>query len=162
MAAMAGSAAGRAAVAQALRELAGRTGPEAARALEAAVAAAATRHPAPEGQGDAPAGRFDRAIDMVNRLPRPVLAFGTVGLFVYAIAAPDEFGQRMAALAAVPEPMWWLIGAVVSLHFGAREAHHFRDRGASQGALSVAGQDGAGTGPRPGAAAAPGQPAGPR
>ena len=34
----------------------------------------------------------------------------------------------MQALATVPEPLWWLLGAVVAFYFGAREAHHARLR----------------------------------
>jgi len=26
----------------------------------------------------------------------------------------------------VPEPLWWLLGAIVSFYFGAREMHYFR------------------------------------
>ena len=31
-------------------------------------------------------------------------------------------------LALVPEPLWWLLGAIVSFYFGAREAHYIRQR----------------------------------
>jgi hypothetical protein len=34
----------------------------------------------------------------------------------------------MEALGRVPEPLWWLMGAVVAFYFGARETHHFRAR----------------------------------
>lgn len=65
-------------------------------------------------------GRFDRFIDGLNRLPRPALALGTLGLFVMAMTDPVWFSARMQGLALVPEPMWWLMGAVVSFYFGAR------------------------------------------
>jgi len=71
-------------------------------------------------------GAFDRAVDGLNRLPRPLLALGTIALFVYAMADPASFAIRMRGLAEVPEPLWWLLGAVVGFYFGAREAHHFR------------------------------------
>ena len=58
-------------------------------------------------------GWFDVMIDGLNRLPRPLLAFGTIGLFIYAMAEPAGFSQRMSGLALVPEPLWWLLGAVV-------------------------------------------------
>ena len=74
-------------------------------------------------------GWFDALIDGLNRLPRPALALGTLGLFIFAMADPVQFGVRMQGLALVPEPMWWLLGAIVSFYFGARELHHFRDRG---------------------------------
>lgn len=76
----------------------------------------------------APHGRFDRFVNALNRMPRPLFAFGTVGLFVHAMADPDGFARRMTGLAAVPEPLWWLLGAVVAFYFGARETHYFRTR----------------------------------
>ena len=76
----------------------------------------------------APQGRFDRFVNALNRLPRPMFAFGTVGLFVPAMADPTGFARRMVGLAAVPEPLWWLLGAVVAFYFGARETHYFRAR----------------------------------
>jgi hypothetical protein len=63
---------------------------------------------------------FDTLMDAVNRLPRPTLAFGTIGLFVSAMVNPLWFAERMQGLALVPEPLWWLMGAVVSFYFGAR------------------------------------------
>lgn len=73
-------------------------------------------------------GWFDGFVNGLNRLPRPMLALGTLGLFIYAMAEPAGFALRMEGLALVPEPLWWLLGAVVSFYFGAREAHHFRLR----------------------------------
>uniref|UniRef100_UPI004047A69C holin family protein n=1 Tax=Yoonia sp. TaxID=2212373 RepID=UPI004047A69C len=63
---------------------------------------------------------FDRFIDGINRLPRPLLALGTIALFVSAMVDPVWFSQRMAGIALVPEPLWWLMGAIVSFYFGAR------------------------------------------
>lgn len=77
----------------------------------------------------APQGWFDAMVNGLNRLPRPMLALGTMGLFVYAMAEPAGFGLRMQGLAAVPEPLWWLLGAIVSFYFGAREAHYLRLKG---------------------------------
>ncbi|MBE9475742.1 MAG: methionine synthase I, partial [Proteobacteria bacterium] len=39
----------------------------------------------------APTGLFDNFINGLNRLPRPVLALGTVGLFTYAMTDPVSF-----------------------------------------------------------------------
>jgi len=75
---------------------------------------------------------FDRVINGLNRVPRPLLALGTIGLFVFAMVDPAAFAQRMVGLEAVPEPLWWLLGAVVSFYFGARELHHFRAPNASR------------------------------
>lgn len=65
-------------------------------------------------------GRFDRIMDGVNRLPRPAMAMGCLGLFVSAMIHPVWFAERMAGIALVPEPLWWLLGVVVSFYFGAR------------------------------------------
>jgi hypothetical protein len=60
-------------------------------------------------------GGFDRVVNGLNRLPRPFLAFGTIELFIYAMLDPQGFAARMVGLNAVPEPLWWLLGAVVAL-----------------------------------------------
>jgi hypothetical protein len=59
-------------------------------------------------------------MDGVNRIPRPALALGTLGLFVAAMIDPIWFAARMQGIALVPEPLWWLLGVVVSFYFGAR------------------------------------------
>ena len=71
---------------------------------------------------------FDAFVNGLNRLPRPCLTLGTLGLFVYAMVEPSGFSHRMLGLQTIPEPLWWLLGAIVSFYFGAREAHHFRSR----------------------------------
>lgn len=73
-------------------------------------------------------GRFDRFVNGLNRLPRPLMTLGTLGLFVHAMVDPDSFSGRMAGLARVPDQMWWLLGVIVSFYFGAREMHHRRAR----------------------------------
>jgi hypothetical protein len=69
---------------------------------------------------------FDRFVNGLNRLPRPLMALGTVGLFIFAMADPSGFSARMVGLAEVPEPLWWLLGAIVGFYFGARELHYRR------------------------------------
>lgn len=81
------------------------------------LAAALSQHAAEFRDTRSP---FDRLIDGINRLPRPFLAFGTIGLFVSAMTNPVWFAERMQGLALVPEALWWLMGAVVSFYFGAR------------------------------------------
>lgn len=71
-------------------------------------------------------GWFDGLVNGLNRLPRPMLALGTLGLFVFAMVDPGAFATRMMGLDAVPEPLWWLLGAIVSFYFGARELHYIR------------------------------------
>lgn len=64
--------------------------------------------------------RFNRFMDAVNRLPRPAMALGTLCLFGAAMIDPIWFAARMQGVALVPEPLWWLLGVVVSFYFGAR------------------------------------------
>jgi hypothetical protein len=65
-------------------------------------------------------GLFDRFVDGLNRLPRPAMAIGVLGLMVAAMSDPIWFASRMQGIALVPEPLWWLLGAIVSFYFGAR------------------------------------------
>lgn len=83
-------------------------------------------------------GTFDQIINGLNRVPRPALALGTLGLFVFAMADPIGFAGRMQGLSLVPDQMWWLLGAIVSFYFGARELHYFRDRRPKVGLEEVA------------------------
>ena len=92
--------------------------------------------------------RFDRFVDGLNRLPRPMMALGVIGLFAAAMGDPDWFAARMAGIALVPEPLWWLLGAIVSFYFGARhqaKGQEFRRSVAetvSRAAQAGSGQDG--------------------
>ncbi len=63
---------------------------------------------------------FNRFMDGVNRIPRPALALGTLSLFLAAMIDPIWFAARMQGIALVPEPLWWLLGVIVSFYFGAR------------------------------------------
>ncbi len=72
-------------------------------------------------------GWFDRFMDGLNRLPRPALALGTLGLFVSAMVDPLWFAARMQGIALVPEPLWWLLGVIVSFYFGARHQRKTQD-----------------------------------
>jgi hypothetical protein len=82
-------------------------------------------------------GVFDQIVNGLNRLPRPLLALGTMGLFTFAMTDPEGFTERMVGLGYVPEPLWWLLGAVVGFYFGARELHYLRQphRAVAQGGL---------------------------
>ncbi|WP_116131492.1 holin family protein [Tropicimonas sp. IMCC34043] len=84
-----------------------------------ARAAAALTQFSAEFAGSRPSA-FDRLIDGLNRIPRPAMALGTLALFVAAMVDPIWFASRMQGIALVPEPMWWLLGAIVGFYFGAR------------------------------------------
>ena len=70
--------------------------------------------------------RFDQMLDALNRLPRPLMALGTLSLLANAMLDPAGFASRMAALDDIPEPLWWLMGGVITFYFGARETHYLR------------------------------------
>lgn len=124
-----GGAGGLAAVGTAARDVAEVFTPSATRRMElSAEAQMAALHELGEEYQMAAPGGFDRFVNGLNRLPRPLLAFGTIGLFVYAMQDPTGFAARMVGLNAVPEPLWWLLGAVVAFYFGARETWYFRNR----------------------------------
>lgn len=72
-------------------------------------------------------GRFDSAVDGLNRLPRPALALGVLALFLSAMIDPLWFAARMQGLALAPEPLWWLLGVIVSFYFGARHQKKAQD-----------------------------------
>lgn len=93
--------------------------------IEDLAALLKARFDRPEGAGTLglqgrPKAGFDRAMDALNRLPRPFMALGTLALIAAALIDPVWFSARMDALAQMPEALWWLIGAVISLFFGAR------------------------------------------
>jgi hypothetical protein len=112
---------------QAARDVAEVFTPNATRGMELA---AQTRQAALVQHGaefvHAPDTWFDVFVNGLNRLPRPFLALGTLALFAYAMADPSGFSLRMQGLGTVPEPLWWLLGAVVAFYFGARETHYRR------------------------------------
>ena len=96
-------------------------------AVRDAVLQAATLQQFAAEFGQPRRGLFDRFVDGLNRLPRPALALGTIGLFVSAMVEPLWFAERMQGIALVPEPLWWLMGAVVSFYFGARHQAKSQD-----------------------------------
>lgn len=73
-------------------------------------------------------GWFDRVVNGLNRLPRPLMALGTIALLALAMADPAGFARRMLALKSMPEELWWLTGGVITFYFGARESHYRRGR----------------------------------
>jgi hypothetical protein len=116
--------------------------PSATRRMElSAQAQMAALNQLGEEYGHPSLGWFDRAVNGLNRLPRPMLAFGTIGLFVYAMVDPQAFAARMVGLNAVPEPLWWLLGAVVAFYFGARETYYFRNRQGGAAAAPAPSED---------------------
>ena len=70
-------------------------------------------------------GIFGRFVNALNRLPRPTLALGTIGLFGYAVYDPVDFTTIMVGLQAVPLELWGLMGSITAFYFGSR---HFEKK----------------------------------
>lgn len=64
--------------------------------------------------------KWDSFVDGLNRLPRPMMTFGCIGLFVWAAVDPPNFTASMVGLQAVPEVMWWILWTIVAFWFGSR------------------------------------------
>ena len=84
--------------------------------------------PLPQYQPATAGGKvgYNHLIDALNRLPRPLMALLSLAFFILAGVNPPWFEARMQALAVIPQPMWWIVGAVITFFFGAREAHYHR------------------------------------
>lgn len=65
-------------------------------------------------------GRFDRFMDGLNRLPRPLIVIAIFSLFASSMFDPLWFAERMQGLTLVPDPLWWLAGTIVAFYFGGR------------------------------------------
>ncbi|MFY8095424.1 MAG: 3TM-type holin [Niveispirillum sp.] len=63
---------------------------------------------------------WDSFIDGLNRLPRPAMALGVIGIFVWASVDPAGFAAAAQAWALIPEEMWIVLGAIVTFFFGDR------------------------------------------
>lgn len=60
---------------------------------------------------------WDAFVDGLNRLPRPLIAFGVIALFVWCAVDPVTFIESMQALAIMPENMWIVLTGVVGFYF---------------------------------------------
>lgn len=63
---------------------------------------------------------WDSFVDGLNRLPRPIMTFGTIALFAWAVMDPAEFIGSMVALSAVPGMLWTIFLTIIGFWFGGR------------------------------------------
>ena len=70
---------------------------------------------------------WDSLWDGVNRMPRPLIVVAIFWYFSLSYRNPEEFQVLNLALDTVPERMWWIMSAVVSFYFVAREFQKGRD-----------------------------------
>lgn len=69
---------------------------------------------------------WDSLVDGLNRLPRPLMAFGVIALFVWASLDPVRFAAAAQAWALIPDEMWVVLGAIVTFFFGDRTLQGMR------------------------------------
>ena len=77
---------------------------------------------------DRPTPGFRSFLDSLNNLPGPVVVVSTSAMVGFAVLDPTGFAARMNGLNEVPEPLWWVMGGLVSFYFGAREMRFARGR----------------------------------
>lgn len=65
-------------------------------------------------------GFLNSVVDGVNRLVRPLFTYGVLSLFGWSVVDPEEFVVAMRALEAVPEPLWYILGAIITFWFGSK------------------------------------------
>lgn len=75
---------------------------------------------AAEFMGPERRGLWNSLVDGLNRLPRPLMTFGVIALFMWAAVDPVEFSVSMQAIGLVPEPMWIVLGTIVVFWFGGK------------------------------------------
>lgn len=63
---------------------------------------------------------WDSFVDGLNRLPRPMLTFSIIGIFVWAFYDPGAFALYMAAMDIVPDQLWLMFMTIVAFWFGSR------------------------------------------
>lgn len=71
---------------------------------------------------------FNAFADFLNRLPRPFMAVGVIGIFAYAMIDPVGATASFMALSTIPIEMWAILSAVVSFYFVAREFTKSREK----------------------------------
>lgn len=63
---------------------------------------------------------WDSFIDGLNRLPRPLITLGILGLFVLAPADPIRFLEIARAYQIMPDGFWALLSIIIAFYFGGR------------------------------------------
>ena len=65
-------------------------------------------------------GWFDRLMDGVNRMPRPLLVMGVFGLLVWTARDPVGASKVFTSWAIIPSEFWYVVLAIVTFYFGGR------------------------------------------
>lgn len=76
-------------------------------------------------------GWFDRFMDGLNRLPRPMLVLGVFGILVWTSIDPIASAQVFTSWAIIPAEFWYVVLAIVTFYFGGRhqiKGHEVQER----------------------------------
>lgn len=64
--------------------------------------------------------KWDSFIDGLNRLPRPLMTYGIIALFVWCARDPLAFVVYAEALQAMPQQGWVILGIIITFWFGGK------------------------------------------
>lgn len=81
---------------------------------------------------------WDSFVDGLNRLPRPLITLGILGLFVLAPADPVRFLQIAQAYQVMPDGFWALLSVIIAFYFGGRMQVTRQQMSIKGGALDAA------------------------
>jgi len=81
---------------------------------------------------------WDSFIDGLNRLPRPLITLGILGLFVLAPADPIRFLEIARAYQIMPDGFWALLSIIIAFYFGGRMQVTRQQMKVTGGALEAA------------------------
>lgn len=63
---------------------------------------------------------WDSFVDGLNRLPRPLITLGILGLFILAPIDPIRFLEIAQAYHMMPDGFWALLSIIIAFYFGGR------------------------------------------
>ena len=81
---------------------------------------------------------WDSFVDGLNRLPRPLITLGILGLFVLAPADPLRFLEIARAYQIMPDGFWALLSIIIAFYFGGRMQVTRQQMAITGGALDAA------------------------
>lgn len=81
---------------------------------------------------------WDSFVDGLNRLPRPLLTFAIVGLFVLAPLDPERFLLIAKAYELMPSGYWALLTVIIGFYFGGRMQLKSQDMAVKKDAVQAA------------------------
>jgi hypothetical protein len=84
------------------------------------------------------ATKWDSFANGLNRLPRPLITLGVLGLFVLAPLDPLRFIEVARAYQLMPEGFWALLSLIIAFYFGGRMQFTRQQMSLKGGAVAAA------------------------